>query len=509
MTRTSCLAALMALSALLFPGTLVAQTPEAAAAKLDTFLDRFPDLGPGYAVVVVTPDEVLLRHVDGARRASSGEPLTADTPLYIASQTKAYIGLLAARLDAEGILSLDDHMTDHWPDLVFPEGVEAADWTLRDLLSHQVPIEVGYITFLEAYVTELDPADYPALIAEHAETREPGFQYDNLGYNIWAAVLETATGKSWRTWLDEKLFEPFGLEHTSSRTSDFPLDEISWNHIWMGESNGWFDVRPKTDAMMQSAGGLVTSVNDMAIWLQANLSGAVLEGTGITSAMIEVAHAPTAEIDPGEPNSYELPCSAYALGWNICDFEGRELFIHGGGYTGARTMMAFSPEMGAGIGVFSNSDNMTGWLTSRTVVQFFQYLIEHEDAEPMADLRERVYPERVNRMLSSNLRELATRRADKQWGDWSWKPAKDGLGAFEGRFTMGDSYKDVKIRNAKGQLLLVMGGLRAWLAPAQPDLFGVYTGPFSGPDPIAFQRSEDGVVTGFEMDGDSYQRVEP
>jgi CubicO group peptidase (beta-lactamase class C family) len=80
MTRTGFLAAMTVITALLFCGTTLAQTPEAAAEKLDAFLDRFPDLGPGYAVVVVTPDEVLLRHVDGVRRAGTGEPLTVDTP---------------------------------------------------------------------------------------------------------------------------------------------------------------------------------------------------------------------------------------------------------------------------------------------------------------------------------------------------------------------------------------------------------------------------------------------
>jgi hypothetical protein len=41
-----------------------------------------------------------------------------------------------------------------------------AAWTLRDLLSHQVPLESELITMLEAYVTRVDPADYPALLAQ-------------------------------------------------------------------------------------------------------------------------------------------------------------------------------------------------------------------------------------------------------------------------------------------------------------------------------------------------------
>ena len=82
-------------------GSAAAQTPELAAARLGEFIDSLDYIGPGYAVVVVTEDEIVLNHVEGLRRASTGAPLTTDTPMYIASQTKAYMGLLAARLDAK------------------------------------------------------------------------------------------------------------------------------------------------------------------------------------------------------------------------------------------------------------------------------------------------------------------------------------------------------------------------------------------------------------------------
>ncbi len=134
----------------------------------------------------MTADEVLIRHVEGVRRVGTGAPLTAQTPVYIASQTKAYMGVLAARLDAEGVLSLDSTLADHWPDVRFPDGIDPAAWTLRDLLSHQVPVEADLITMLEAYVTRVDPADYPMLIEAVMTARKPGFDYSNLATTCMA-----------------------------------------------------------------------------------------------------------------------------------------------------------------------------------------------------------------------------------------------------------------------------------------------------------------------------------
>ena len=54
----------------------LAETPQGAADQLRDFLNRFENLGPGYATVVVTADDVLLNHVSGERRASTGAPLT-------------------------------------------------------------------------------------------------------------------------------------------------------------------------------------------------------------------------------------------------------------------------------------------------------------------------------------------------------------------------------------------------------------------------------------------------
>jgi CubicO group peptidase (beta-lactamase class C family) len=76
-------------------------------AEVGAFLDRVEALEeypPGAAVVIVTP---------GGRRyiRVHGE-----------TKTKAYMGLLAARLDVEGVLTLDMTLARIWPNLKLPAG---------------------------------------------------------------------------------------------------------------------------------------------------------------------------------------------------------------------------------------------------------------------------------------------------------------------------------------------------------------------------------------------------
>lgn len=488
---------------------MASETPLGAAGKLESFIDEVDGPGPGFAVVVVTADEVLLNYVTGVRRASTGAPLNPDTPIYIASQTKAYMGLLAAALDQRGILSLDSHISDYWPKIDLPGDVDAAEWSLRDLLTHQVPLNVDALVDLEAYVTRVAPADYSRLIEAYGTQREAGFVYDNLGYNIYGAILETATGKTWQTWLSEVVFEPLGMTRTSARTSDFGLDELAWSHRWQGDANGWYDIRPKTDGMMQSAGGIVTSPSDMGAWLQFQLRGSGPEGSGLTSSIFDVAQAVCVQTGfDADSTPYQLPCNGYALGWNLCSFDDHEVYIHGGGYTGARTLMAFSPDLGVGIAAFSNSDNQTGWFTARTIKMYLEFLDAHPDAEQLRAERIREYSERTADFLDRRMEWQAEQRQDERWGGWSWKPDSEELESYTGTFSTGDPYFTLVIKQKQG-LVVQWGDARISLMPAVPGLFAGQSEPFDTLQVLEFQRDDNGRPVSLTWDERVYRRVDP
>ncbi len=485
-----------------------AATPEAAAERLDAFLDAFEGLEPGFAVVIVTEDDILLNRATGVLRASTGVPMTEDSPLYIASQTKAYMGLLAAILDERGVLALDSRIADHWPDIVLPEGVDPAAWTMRDLLSHQVPITADAIVEIEAYVTRIEPSDYPALLEIYAETREAGFEYDNLGYNIYGAILETVTGKTWQDWLDEEVITPLGLTRTSALTSDYSLDEMAWNHTWLAEEETWLEVRPKTDAMMQSAGGMMTTPLDMASWLQWQLRGEGPEGSAIGASAIATSHAPAAATHQEDGrNAYEQSCSHYSLGWNICEMNGNALYIHGGGYTGARSMMAFSPDLGVGIAAFSNSDNMTGWVTSRTIDMYLQFLTDDPQAEAREQQRPGFYPRQIERLQNYLASRSEEARADEAWGGWTWSPDADELSDFTGAYETNVRYLNAEFGVRDGVLNMWIGDHHLVLEPAQQDLFAARNVPHDLPEAVRFERDEAGHITGFEYREHSYRRA--
>ncbi len=223
---------------------------------------RVPGAFPAISAVVVHGEETPLLLAQGALHADDGGAADANSRFYIASQTKSFIGLLAVELDAKGVLPLSTTLAEVWPDLRLLSPAEPARITLADLLSHQAPLRTDTLNLLTAYVREVPAADYPALLVDHTQAREPGFRYANLGYLIYGAALEAHTGTPWQTHLRKHELQPLQLRYVHARSSEVPAKVLAWNHQWDGER--WLSTPPKPDALMHAAGGLYASSADMA-----------------------------------------------------------------------------------------------------------------------------------------------------------------------------------------------------------------------------------------------------
>jgi CubicO group peptidase (beta-lactamase class C family) len=510
------------------PSTVSAEAWTRITEGFDSFLDQLEPLdeyAPGTAVVVVTGDGRRYIRVHGETKAGSGYAVTADSAFYIASMTKAYVGLLAARLDAEGVLPLHTTLAEVWPGLELPKGGRQSDAVrLRDLLVHSIPFTAQDITFLEAYVRDVAPSEYPGLIKRHAVARQDGFQYDNLGYNIYAAALEARTGKNWRVWLKEKVFSPLGMTATSGRTSDYAADKISWSHQRVGASrdgwpraDGWYLIAPKADGMMQSAGGLMTSANDMALWLEAQIKGEGPNGSDLTPEIF--ARARNEQVaQPADGHGFS--CDGYVYGWGVCrliiraneDAAGEDrvigpVFQHGGGYTGVRSLMTAAPNLGFGVAFLSNSDSMTGFLSQEVTKLVFELDRDIPGGDVRSKRRVAAYRDQNARYLTNLQNNLQKARTDDKWKRWAWAPDAGELAAFAGSYERnGALLPDAAVELADGALFLTSSSRRYRLTPAAPDLFGAQTFAYDEIAAIAFVRGPGGNVVALDWNGERYGR---
>jgi CubicO group peptidase (beta-lactamase class C family) len=510
------------------PSSVSAEAWRRITAGVDSFFDQVEPLDeypPGTAMVVVTGDGRRYIRVHGETKAGSGYAVTADSAFYIASMTKAFVGLLAARLDAEAVLPLATTLADVWPGLKLPAGGRQANAVrLRDLVVHSIPFRAQEITFLEAYVRDVAPSEYPGLIERYAVARPDRFQYDNLGYNIYAAALEARTGKNWRVWLKEKVFAPLRMTTTSGRTSEYAADKISWSHQRTGaardgwpRANNWYLIAPKADGMMQSAGGLMTSANDMALWLEAQIKGEGPIGSGLT---LEIFARARKDQVAQPTDGYGFSCDGYVYGWGVCTLTIRAkedaadkdrvvgpFFQHGGGYVGVRSLMTAAPSLGFGVAFLSNSDSMTGLLSQEVTKLVFELDLGISGRDFRNQRRLAAYRDQNARYLTNLQNSVEKARADEKWKSWTWAPDAAGLTAFAGSYQRnGALLPEATVELGEGALFMTSSNRRYRLTPAAPDLFGAQTFAYDEIAAIAFVRGPDGKVVAMEWNAERYEK---
>ncbi len=438
---------------------------------------RVPGGTPAMAAVVVQGDAVPWIDVRGVLRADRDTEADAETRFYIASQTKSFVGLLGAVLDARGVFPLSRTLAEVWPGLVLPAPADPRRITMVDLLSHQEGLRTDTLNVLTAHVRDVPATEYPALLATEAQPRDPGFRYANIGDLVYGAALEAATGRSWRDWLDAEVLQPLALDGVSSRTSTVPAGRLAWNHQWDGAH--WRSLRPKPDALMHAAGGLVATPAAMARWMQANLGIGDARG-GLPAAAWARSQQPLVQATLADG---EIDCNGYSLGWYSCTYRGQQALMHPGSYDGAVSVTVLVPSARAGLSLVASSDSAMEGLQLALMKAFIGLAtgMPGESERLRKTLAE--WPAGVEAKAAKRRAAIERERVDPQWGGWRWRPDAAALRACSGGFANA-LYGALRVAPRGQELMARMGELELRLVPAQPGLFAAFPAALGPPEPL-------------------------
>jgi CubicO group peptidase (beta-lactamase class C family) len=475
---------------------------EALVARSVDELVKVPGGIAGYSVVIAAdgaPDFVLTRGLANARNQVA---VTPDTAFYIASMTKSYTGLLAARLHREAVLPLDTTLDDIWPGLRLPAQIEPGKVTLRQLLSHRGGFDSAALEERTAYFDEVPAEAYPRLLETTSTAGKQGFEYSNSGYLIYSAALKERTGRDWKAWLSTDVFAPLALTQTYSRSSLIPPADLAWGHQWDGRQ--WVPVVPKSDEIMHAAGGLFASSRDLAKWIRWQLNAGKGQNA-LTSADFEATRVDLAGGGLGE-GGFGITCTGYALGWSLCTFQGVDLLYHGGTYTGVRTHLFILPRQRVGVAILANSDGMTGGLGQAFMSVIAASLLGRPDAKDHAAQMITGYAERVAKQIENRRSESAASEADARWAGWAWNPDPAALSAYQGVYHS-DAFGDLEVRLEGAHLIATLGATRRQLRPAAPALFGARATPVERWEAVRFSGSKPGHITNVDFLGKSFNRA--
>lgn len=327
-----------------------------AVARLDDLAQKLLDRTgiPGMAVAVVHGGETVYAKGFGVRAAGSDEPVDADTVFQLASMSKPVGATVVAQQVGEGSIGWDTPVIEHLPTFALADPYVTEHATVGDLYAHRsgLPDHAG---------DDLEDLGYDrAQVIERLRFLPLSpfritYDYTNFGVTAAAQSVADAAGEDWADLSRRVLYEPLGMNSTSSRFEDFAArDNRAPGHMLV---DGQYVAREVRDPDAQSpAGGISSSANDVAKWLTMLLADGQFDGrTVVDAAALQPALSP--QVVSRAPQTPDSRGGFYGYGFNVGTLaSGRTSVGHAGAFAlGAATAFTAVPSADVAIVTLTNA----------------------------------------------------------------------------------------------------------------------------------------------------------
>jgi CubicO group peptidase (beta-lactamase class C family) len=344
------------------------RTPDLDRYISDLHKAYYPEpIAPGIVVVVVKDSRVIFLKGFGYADLEAKRPVTPQTVFYIASSTKPFFALTSALLDHKGVFDLDAPLSRYLPGVKLQPPLAPDAIKLRSLLTHTHGIAEGPVNFRMSFTGQGTSSQLRELLGMHAASKTGHeFVYGNLGYQVASFALESALKDSWKEIVERTVIRPLGMKSTTTFMSRVNVDRLATPYV-TGAGDYTRLYYAKTDANMHPAGGIVTTGEDLAKWLEVNINRGRVGGKQIFPAAV-VANTHRWQVDQDNQFAW-VRRYGYGLGWNIGSYEGKTLVHHHGGFSAFYSHISFMPSERLGVAVLTH-EGILGDALAEHVAQY-------------------------------------------------------------------------------------------------------------------------------------------
>ncbi|MFB6153995.1 MAG: serine hydrolase [Halodesulfurarchaeum sp.] len=312
---------------------------------------------PGASLAIVHGDDLVVADGFGARDLASNARATPETRYGVASITKSFAALAVLQQVASGRVALSDPVTQY---VEFYEDLEEPP-TIHELLSHssRMPSDGASVALISRLIGE-DPMEVPlsserdfgryvaGSTAERAS--EDRFFYYNTGYTVLGKLVAAVDGREFPRYVGEEILDPLGMDRSVVAPSEF--DTLDDTMTPYREENGERVEVPFPDKGVGAAGGLVSTVEDLARYLQFQFSpdDAILDRSLLEEA--RSGHISRQTYIDGTDQQY-------GYGWMRRPFLGDDLIEHGGSLAVSTAYLGYLEDEHLGVALACNDSPET------------------------------------------------------------------------------------------------------------------------------------------------------
>ncbi|GAB4245766.1 MAG: serine hydrolase [Ekhidna sp.] len=346
---------------ILFVGLSGAVLAQADIKSIDAYIEKArKDWNvPGMAVAIVKDGEVVLSKGYGVKEVGKKDKVDENTLFAIASNSKAFVASCLAKLVEEGKLDWKDKVRDFLPYFsLYGDEAVSSMVTIEDLLCHRVGLGTfsGDVIWYKSTKSAEEVIKNAAYVPKAFEFRD-GYGYSNLMFIAAGEVIRQVTGAPWEEYVKKHFLNPLEMKNTVISVNDLN-DNVATPHKPTLE-NGTVAIEWASWDSPSAAGGIISSVADMANWMRMNLEGGEWNGKRyLDKEQQNLLWTPHANFKLSEGSKAFIPgrhFSGYGLGWGLMDYYGTLVVSHGGGYDGMYSRVMMVPDIKLGIVVLTNT----------------------------------------------------------------------------------------------------------------------------------------------------------
>ena len=314
---------------------------------------------PGIAYAIVKDGNIELIKTIGVREVGKPDKINKNTIFRIASLSKAFTATLAAKLHFENKINLNDSLKNYLPNISFANNDYTGSITLAHILSHSSGAEPRC---LEKDIQNIDlDEDSIILLTNKIKVENiPGkiYGYQNVLYNFVSKVIAKTQRISFADSMKQEIFKPLNLNDTSIGNEAYiNAANKALPHLYLEKKYNYSqDDIFSNYYKVAAAGGINSSIEDMAKWLVAQMGHDPEVISPSVLSLIHREHIRADEFREGW-NKNSLLASYYGMGWRIHDYAREKVIHHGGGLNGFATSIVFIPKYNVGIVIISNASS--------------------------------------------------------------------------------------------------------------------------------------------------------
>lgn len=268
------------------------------------------------AVFLAQNDSIICDTVLGYSDFANKIPFQKHTPFFIASLTKPITAIGIMILQQKGSLNYEDKASKYIENLP----MYAQDITINEILTHTSGIKDYDERIDPKRITITNDEVINWLHQQSSLNFTPGsrFEYSNSGYILLSKIIERASCKTYKEFLQENIFDPLKMEHTIVFDETKPLV--------LNKAIG-FDKDKKLDDYIQITTGdvgIYSTTEDLY-----KVDKALRNGNLLSKQNAELMYQAPLLNDGNR--------SAYGFGWFVSE-DGSNIVRHEGDLYGFRTL---------------------------------------------------------------------------------------------------------------------------------------------------------------------------